>query len=413
MSSQHSQAGWQLFESELSPFCLKAALMLRYAGLPYQRVPMQSNFRETLAAARRHSAVRAGKLPVHWPPMKANDELPLLPFLFATPGSGRFPQPPHNIYDSTAMADWLAKHSPRADQFPELTPSDDRAADFVIRLIDDYADEFGLYMMHHNRWVTAAYDNNAGARLGEEWQPVIPLGMARRAYGRHFAARQVRRLPYLFSVAPESADYGELPPALRPPALVDFPPTHELLDAAFLRFLAAVESIFSQRDFLFGYRLSLADAAIFGQLAANIDDPAVERVIAEQAPKTHQWLQKYRAGTPTESYAHFELHDGLKPLLAEICRTHVPLMQQNLKAYEAAGFASAAECNEQAFTANAAGGPAMYNGALPDGPYRAVVKSFQVETWRQCRRRWERLNAAEREQIAALLPENHGLSFDH
>ena len=430
MNDSSQAANWQLLGSELSPFSLKMSLMLRYAGLAYLPVPQQAQWREALAVIRRQAAVRAGKLPVHWPPVSADDELPLLPFLFAQRSAGkhgtgkpdagavagRFARPQHNIYDSTALAEWLADHSPRSGRFPPFT-ADDPAADFVIRLIDDYADEFGLYMAHHNRWVAAAGENSAGARLAEEWRVLLPLAALRRGVARRFAARQVRRLPYLFSVAPAGFACAGLAAELQPPSLAGFPPTHELLNDAFLRLLASLEPILERQEFLFGHRLSLADAAIYGQLSINMDDPAAERLIARNAPATHRWLQRLRAGPPSPSYAAFKLRQGLKPLLAEICRTHVPLMQQNLQAYRAAGFSSAAQCNEPSFS-SAEHEPApeleqaMYDGSLYGQPFRAVVKSFQVASWQQCRRRWQRLSEAEREQVAALLPANHGLNSD-
>ena len=105
----------------------------------------------------------------------------------------------------------------------------------------------------------AARDNDAGARLAQELRPL--LGPAAALLGHVFPARQVRRLPYLFSVAdPDVPAQADLPARLRPPPRAGFPATHALLDQAFAELLAGVEPVLASRPFLFGDRFSLADA---------------------------------------------------------------------------------------------------------------------------------------------------------
>ena len=405
-NAHYANGDWMLFSSKLSPFSLKAELLCRHAGLAIRLVPAEvRSFTEGLRLVKRQRAVIAGKLPVHWPPLSANADLLLVPYLFS---AGSRHQPEQNIFDSTAMAHWLEKHSPVAESFPSLLPGDDAAAGFLIQLINDYADEFGLYMAHHNRWVTSAADNDAGKRLAEECSAVLPLPFMRRVYGAHFARRQVRRLPYLFSVAPEAASHNHLAADRQPPTREGFPATHQLLDDAFLRFLSAVEAVLSEQEFLFGHRLSLADTAVYGQLAMNADDPSAAILIRKKAPNTWAWVERLRRGTVQKTHARFIVSPLLKPLLAEVCRMHVPLMQQNLGAYEKAGFSSAHECNAAAFNA----GKALYDGELDGQPFRAVIKSFQVDVWRDCRKRWLKLSTSEQQSVTDLLPDNHGLNRD-
>ena len=95
--------------------------------------------------------------------MSAEDEFPLVPFLFGPDGE--------NLYDSTAIAEWFDQ---RTEASRRLLP-DDPVAHFVAALIDDYADEFGLYMVHHNRWKVSALDNDASARLVRELGIPWPL----------------------------------------------------------------------------------------------------------------------------------------------------------------------------------------------------------------------------------------------
>ena len=134
----------------------------------------------------------AGRLPLTWPQMTELDEFPLVPFLFGPGGE--------NLYDSSAIALWLDGHGPHPNErATALVPVDDPALRFAVRLIDEALDEVGLYLVHHNRWVVSARDNDAGARLAREMRPL--LGPLAPLVGHFFPARQVRRLPYLFSVA--------------------------------------------------------------------------------------------------------------------------------------------------------------------------------------------------------------------
>src|SRR5262249_39766669 len=127
-----------------------------------------------------------------FPRMTALDEYPLVPFLIDPDGAVR--------YDSSALARWLDATHPHAAGGP-LFPHHPALA-WVAQLIDEAFDEFGLYLVHHQRWVASARRNDAGKRLAHEFRRVLPPLTGAR-FARGFAARQVRRLPYLFSVAPD------------------------------------------------------------------------------------------------------------------------------------------------------------------------------------------------------------------
>ena len=271
---------------------------------------------------------------------------------------------------------------------------------FAIRLVDEALDEVGLYLVHHNRWVVSARDNDAGARLAAEMRSL--LGPLARVVGRTFPARQVRRLPYLFSVAPPDARFGDLPARLRPPQRAGFPPTHALLDEAFARLLAALEPILAAQPFVFGERFTLADASVYGQLAMNRADPSADERIRRAAPALHGWIARLARGDfrGHRATASLELSDAHAPLLEWIATFFVPLMQQNQDAWERHRDRGETRFNEAAFDA----GRALYAGVLLGHPFRSVAKTFQVRVWRDLRRDWDVLPAAARSRIAALLP---------
>lgn len=82
--------------------------------------------------------------------MTEDDEFPLVPFLFGSDGE--------NLYDSSAIGEWLDQRS--AAPTP-LIPADPNLA-FVVKLLDEFADEWMLYLVHYSRWKVSAHDNNAG-----------------------------------------------------------------------------------------------------------------------------------------------------------------------------------------------------------------------------------------------------------
>jgi glutathione S-transferase len=391
MADEQGAPGWVIWGSSLSPFHLKLMAMCRHAGLPFRVLPGASRAETLRFALRREQLVR-GRLPLTWPKMDALDEFPLVPFLFGPGGE--------NLYDTTAIAHWLDTQAPVPRPCGTLVPQDDPAAAFVARLIDEYADEFGLCLIHHQRWVVSARDTRAGSVLAGEFRlgPFAPLA------ARAFARRQVRRLPYLFSVAPEGFRVDGLPRGRQPPARAGFPPTHALLERAFERLLDALEWGFAVRPWVLGNRFTLADASLFGQLGVHaLADPTNDAAIARRAPNVHVWLTRIHAadlGGPAAT-PRWGLDESLQPLLAEIARTYLPLMRQNAAAYARLSAAGETTFNEAGFDR----GRGLYDGILDGEPFRAVVKTFQVRSWRDLRARWAALGPDAKARVAALMPD--------
>ncbi len=383
-----AQGEWIVWGSELSPFALKLALCCRQAGLAYRFLPEQGGWAENWRFTLRLAALKRGRLPLTWPPMSADDELPLVPYLFG-PGN-------ENLYDSSAIAEWLDRGRPEPQRLIPEAP----VAAFIARLIDDYADEWGLYLVHHQRWVVSARDNDAGQRLAREYR--FQLGPLRPLMARWFSARQTRRLPYLFSVAPAGPAIAGLPKRRQPPTRGGFPSTHTLLEDAHSRLTQVLDALLSQRPYVLGARFTLADAALYGQLAMNLSDPTTASALQARTPQLYRWLVALHTGTPAVADADEPLgvDAALQPLLAEIARIHLPLMQQNAAAHQRLRQAGQLHFNEVAFDA----GIALYDGMLDGQPYRSVAKSFQARSWRDCQTRWAGLSPAQQAAVSDLLP---------
>ncbi|MCG8673722.1 MAG: glutathione S-transferase C-terminal domain-containing protein [Pseudomonadales bacterium] len=392
---------WVIYGSELSPFTLKIIAIFQQREIPFQFMFTEGSRWENIKIELRKQALVKGLLPLTWPIMDEDDEFPLVPYVFNNKGE--------NFYDSSAIAQWIEQQQLGNDKDSLYCP-ENLALDFIIRLVDEYADDYGLYMAHHHRWKVSATDNNAGARLAHELRSLAqPM---RDRIAKNFSERQVSRLPYLFSVAPKGFLIENLPESLQPPSHNDFPPTHDLLEDSFKRLLAACENILQQQPYLFGQRFTLADASIYGQLAMNLKDTSAANLIQSLAPTTYQWLLDIHEGDfqsiTKGNKGNLTLSERHKLLLAEICRTYVPLMQQNLNAFNQYQSQGQSYFNEKAFDQN----KAIYSGIIDGTPFKHVAKSFQAKTWRALLSRWNALSTQEKLSINSLMPESHGLDKD-
>ncbi|MEM9253888.1 MAG: glutathione S-transferase C-terminal domain-containing protein [Pseudomonadota bacterium] len=369
-----------------SPYHLKMQAMLNYADLRVQQWPQQATVGAALRAAWHLRVARRARRVLRYPAVPTSlDEYPSVPYY--TFDARAF------YYDSSALARHLDALLPAR---PSLLPAQAATA-FVCQLIDEALDEFGLYMVHHMRWVVSAHTNIMGVRTAAEMAPLLPPGF-RLLLAKQLPRRQVRRCPYLFSVAPEGFDVGVESP-LTPPSREGFPATHELLENAWEDYLAALEGLLAQQPFVLGPRFTLADAAVYGQLAMNLVDGVAAERLQSLAPRCYAWLCGIRDGSHLESVGEPIVTEALTPLIKQVGDTFVPLMQQNASAYQDAVAAGERVFNEAAFDA----GRALYDGTLCGQPFRSVVKTFQVQVWRDLQSAWKALDAPAKRQLEHVL----------
>ena len=319
------------------------------------------------------------------------DEYPSVPY-FSTAGEGI-------QFDSSSIAHWLDDQKQSNDNTPALRPNTPSLS-FLSHLIDEAFDEFGLYMVHHMRWVGSAKSQEMGKRLGQEFKTALPPGGA-LFLSKSFPKRQIRRCPYLFSVAPKGYQAG-VSSALNPPSRDGFPETHTLLNHCWKRYVRSVDAVLQQQPYLLGERFTLADASVYGQLAMNlVDKEAADKLLA-LAPTTFNWLQKIEHGKHIPSpvgNTELVINPLLKSLLNTVMGTFSALMVQNEKAYQLAWEQGERTFNEVAFDE----GKSLYDGQLLGYPFRAVVKTFQVRVWREIKAHWKSLPPSSKEELSALI----------
>ena len=134
-----------------SPFQLKMQALADAAGLRWQRWPEQAGTLQAVATYRRLAKSRRQKTVERFPQrIPGLDEYPAVPYYSFD--SRQF------YYDSTGLALHLDTLQIALEPLVPL----DAPLRFICRLIDEAFDEFGLYMAHHNRWVTSAATNTMG-----------------------------------------------------------------------------------------------------------------------------------------------------------------------------------------------------------------------------------------------------------
>jgi len=370
-----------------SPYQLKMQALADFSGRSWQRWPDQASFTQAIVASLRLRRGRRLHTIERYPArIDGMDEYPEVPY-YSLDGKRYY-------YDSTALARHLDALG--ASRLP-LIPADPQLR-FVCHLIDEAFDEFGLYMVHHNRWVTSAATNIMGEMTSREMRKLLPPGVRQRI-ARNVSERQTRRCPYLFSVAPMGYDAG-LPAPRNPPSRVGFPPTHDMLDTAWRRYLAAMEQLLETQPYLLGEHFTLADASAYGQLSMNLVDGKAAELLEELAPRTFQWLCSIRDGAHRGGHGKLQLSERLAPLMDIIGETFLPLMQQNAAAYREAHTRGQTLFNEAAFDR----GEALYDGELLGKPFRSVAKSFQVVVWQELCDAWYALPPEDRDQLQSRYP---------
>ena len=370
-----------------SPYQLKMQSIADFAEMSWRRLPGQGSPLENLRFLRQLGKAKSAEAVQRFPTRVAGmDEYPEVPY-YSLNNEDLY-------YDSTG----LALHLDTLGHTAHALLPEAGAERFLCRLIDEAFDEFGLYMVHHNRWVTSARTNVMGEMTVREMGTWIPA-LIRHNIANRLSRRQCRRLPYLFSVAPPDLDAG-IEKNITPPTREGFPATHELLDQAWRNYLAAMEKVLTEQPFILGQRFTLADASAYGQLSMNLVDGRTAERLQELAPVTYRWLCAIRDGQHRGSRGQLHASESLHALLTCIADTFVPLMQQNAAAWENHNANGQVCFNETAFDL----GEALYDGELMGTPFRAVAKTFQVEVWRELLRDWDTLAENEQRELLSRYP---------
>jgi hypothetical protein len=156
------------------------------------------------------------------------------------------------------------------------------------------------------------------------------------------------------------------------------------------------------QPYLLGDVFTAADASVYGMFGILLDDPDAQKDMQERAPVTHRWLMNIREGGHLKPLGAETLRVSpvLNSLLELILETFIPLLKQNETAYISQCAGGEILFNEAAWRQERA----LYNGVLLGHPYRTVVKTFQVQVWRDLREQWRQLPQEIRQALGRTVP---------
>ena len=271
-----SDAIYQLYGSEMSPYSVKVRSYLRYKGIAHQWIARQ---------------------PSNDSAYKAVAKLPIVPTLVTPGGEG--------VQDSTPIIEMLEREFPAPSIHPESLP-----LRFLSALIEEFGDEWGNKIMFHYRWWDELDQRAAAKTLARLAQPLAGdadiSGLADLIRGRMTGRG--------FFVGSSSA-------------------TAPLIQEYFLELIDLLSAHLASRRYLFGARPSFGDFGLAAQLYEASVDPTCGGILRGRAPIVLDWCLRMidpRAEGTIEEWD--SLSSTLMPILNYIARTFLPWTNANASA---------------------------------------------------------------------------------
>ncbi|MEM8824236.1 MAG: glutathione S-transferase family protein [Pseudomonadota bacterium] len=220
------------------------------------------------------------------------------------------------LHDTTPMIDWFEARHPDP---PIMTG--DPVTDFLMRLLEDYADEWLWRPAILSRWEANVdghyYETLFPTQfLGGLWAKARPLTWIA---GKLVKKHQQDKFLAGDGLTKANRDY---------------------VWSIYTDTLARLEAIFQTQPFLLGDRPCLADFGFFASMFWHFsNDPTPSRIMQEQAPGVFEWVARMWNMTATKAhgktFAPSTAPDIWKPLLADACDAYLPYLHRNAKALEA------------------------------------------------------------------------------
>lgn len=269
----------------------------------------------------------------------------------------RLPESGEWRVDTTPLAYLLEQRHPGERSILPPDPADA----FVCHLIEDYADEWVSKMMFHYRWTEDATADWAAHWIVADAMPAMK-GKAHDSSAVFFRDRQRSRM-----------------------AMVGCTPANApLIEAGYARLLDALGPYVAGDGYLFGSRPSLADFALYGQLAQLTIDPAPLRVCRAHAPAVEAWTITLDDAAGIEGEWRPERGAAVREALLEmIGAEYLPFLAANAAAL-----------------ADGAGDVALEIRGLR---YAQAPFAYQGKCYAEIRARWQQLDAAARAALTPLL----------
>ena len=273
-----------IYGAELSPYSVKIRAYFRYKEIPHKWI------------------IRDQKSNVEY---KKFAKLAIVPLVVTPEKTG--------LQDSTPIIKLLEHEY----QNNSVSPSENHTA-FVARILEEYADEWLNKAMFHYRWRYKAAQMSASERfvalMIPAWANKIPL--LNRVLQRKFAATIRKRMISRLWVVGSNKN------------------TETQIEQSLNVFLNLSEKHFQDRPYFFGFRPSIADFGIWGQVYNMWTDPTVNQIIESSYPETLKWIKRMLQPKLEGEFESWEnLEATLMPILKqELADVFMPWLEANNKA---------------------------------------------------------------------------------
>ena len=278
-----------------SPYTRKMIALLRYRHIPYEII--WGNPGELLAGEGPYADLNIE------PPKPV-----LLPTFLMRDDKGNL----KTVTDSTPIIRRLEDEFEARSVIPE-----DPALSFLNYLLEDFGDEWVTKYMFHYRWHFEEDADNASSILPLNHKVDLPEE-AWKLFKEGIGNRQIERLWVVGS--------NDI--------------TAPIIENSYKRFLEIMQMHLANLPFLFGYRPSSADFAIYGQLTQLVGlDPTSRAIAHQKSLRTVAWINSLEdlSGIKLDDNPWVvmeELPESIKSLLKEIGRGYVPALLENNRALE-------------------------------------------------------------------------------
>ena len=273
-----------IYGAELSPYSVKIRAYFRYKEIPHKWI------------------IRDQKSNVEF---KKFAKLPIVPLVVTPEKKG--------LQDSTPIIKLLEEQYPNNS----VTPPEAHTA-FVARILEEYADEWLNKAMFHYRWRYKDDQMSASERfvglMMPAWANKIPL--LNRALQKRLAATIRKRMSSrLWVVGSNSITESQI---------------EQSLDS----FLHLGEQHLRGRPYFFGFRPSIADFGIWGQVYNMSTDPTENQIIESRFPATLKWIKRMLHPKPEGDFEPWvDLEATLMPILKQdLAAVFMPWLDANNKA---------------------------------------------------------------------------------
>ncbi|HSW12061.1 MAG TPA: glutathione S-transferase N-terminal domain-containing protein [Solimonas sp.] len=277
----------------------------------------------------------------------------------------RIPETGEFRVDSTPLAYLLEQRHPGERSIIPPQPADA----FICHLLEDFADEWGTKIMFHYRWHEDATADWAAHWIVRDAMPAM-VGPAHEQAAKFFHDRQRSRMA-MVGCTPENAP---------------------VIEASYARLLDILGPYVGAQHYLFGSRPSLADFALYGQLAQLSIDPWPQRVCRERAPAVEAWAITLDDAAGVEGEWKPERGAAVREALLEMVGAeYLPFLRANAQAMEQ--------------------GAAQLRVRVRGREYAQQPFAYQAKCYSEIRHRWGALPEEAREQLRPLLEKTGCLEF--